>query len=183
VHISNQCLKAGTERVIAHPYFTFEGKKMNSPRTNPSAFEKELKEIQGGVPCKNQEPPSNHRGSSSGNQNRTVHLSAAQAGGGTSSRETMGWVVIRSGPFSGEDYRLVRGDNVLGCAIDVQIPLTDRSVSTRHAVITCNDDFFEIRDLGSTNGTFVNQRKTVQTILVDNDEIKLGALELKFKCV
>ncbi|WP_373049212.1 FHA domain-containing protein [Vulgatibacter sp.] len=55
----------------------------------------------------------------------------------------------------GEVFPLKGGDNLLGREQgDVTFP-TDRFVSGRHAVVTVGVDGFRLRDLGSSNGTFV----------------------------
>lgn len=52
--------------------------------------------------------------------------------------------------------------------------LTDSSVSRRHAQIAFRDGVWTIRDLGSTNGTFVNGAKVGRTTLYKGDIVVLG---------
>ena len=55
---------------------------------------------------------------------------------------------------------------------DVHIP--ERQVSRRHAVISCQDGRFSINDRGSTNGTFVNDKKVEdEQPLRVGDEVRL----------
>jgi len=60
---------------------------------------------------------------------------------------------------------------------DVRLdPLRDRDVSTRHAEIRRRDGRWVVRDLNSTNGTFVNERRlTSEAVLRDGDRIGCGA--------
>ncbi len=54
-------------------------------------------------------------------------------------------------------------------------PDDDLVVSSRHAAIVRRERTFSIRDLGSTNGTFVNgERVTAERVLADRDVIQLG---------
>ncbi|MEO8200821.1 MAG: trypsin-like peptidase domain-containing protein [Gemmatimonadota bacterium] len=54
-------------------------------------------------------------------------------------------------------------------------PDRDLDVSSRHATISLQSDLFTLRDLGSTNGTFVNgKRVTSDHVLADGDEIQFG---------
>ena len=55
-------------------------------------------------------------------------------------------------------------------------PDQDRDASTRHAAIVRSGDAFAIRDLGSTNGTFVNgERVSGDRPLHDGDTLRFGA--------
>lgn len=62
---------------------------------------------------------------------------------------------------------------------DVQID--QDSVSRNHCRIQLNGKTYSIRDLGSTNGTYVNDELIVdETNLRDGDQIKVGRTILKF---
>lgn len=58
--------------------------------------------------------------------------------------------------------------------------LVDREVSKEHATIERMGRDFILRDLGSSNGTFVNGRRVAELRLRDGDEISLGASKLVF---
>ena len=61
---------------------------------------------------------------------------------------------------TGEAYALAFGRNVLGRAADCTVPLADSgSVSRKHAEIDVHEDSIILRDLNSTNGTFVDGRR------------------------
>lgn len=96
-------------------------------------------------------------------------------------RECVGWVVILNGTGKGQDFRLVTGKNVMGTAADCDIVLPDKYMSSRHAVLRHEEGTFVLVDLDSTNGTFVNDRRVSKEELIDNDRIRLGRTELKFK--
>ena len=64
--------------------------------------------------------------------------------------------------------------------IDLGIRPTDRGVSTQHAVLRVRDSGLTITDLGSTNGTSLNDRDDLlvngeETRLHDGDRIHVGA--------
>jgi S1-C subfamily serine protease len=51
----------------------------------------------------------------------------------------------------------------------------DLDVSSRHATVLLQDEMFILRDLGSTNGTFVNgKRLTADHVITSEDEIQFG---------
>jgi predicted component of type VI protein secretion system len=52
----------------------------------------------------------------------------------------------------------------------------------RHATIRYEGGEFQIADLDSSNGCFVNDEKIQKHDLIDNDIIKLGDIEFEFKC-
>nr|WP_239578152.1 adenylate/guanylate cyclase domain-containing protein [Archangium primigenium] len=58
--------------------------------------------------------------------------------------------------------------------------LVDREVSKEHATIERVGRDFILRDLGSSNGTFVNGKRVTELRLRDGDEISLGASRLVF---
>jgi predicted component of type VI protein secretion system len=60
-----------------------------------------------------------------------------------------------------------------------EIIIEEPTVSRRHAEVTKRSDVFQIRDLGSTNGTFVNgKRVEAPTPIEAGDEIRFGAVRL-----
>ncbi|HWE25601.1 MAG TPA: FHA domain-containing protein [Myxococcales bacterium] len=96
--------------------------------------------------------------------------------------EVCGWLVALNGQHKGEDFRLRVGKNVLGTAADCDVVLTDKKISRKHATIRYEGGEFQIADLDSSNGTFVNEEKVQKHDLIDNDIVKLGDIEFEFKC-
>jgi len=96
-------------------------------------------------------------------------------------REVCGWMVALNGQHKGEDFRLRVGKNVIGTAADCDIVLTDKKISRKHATIRYEGGEFQIADLDSSNGCFVNDEKVQKHDLIDNDIVKLGDIEFEFK--
>ena len=61
------------------------------------------------------------------------------------------------------------------------IVLHDPNVSRRHAELTYDGRVWRIHDLGSTNGTLVNDVDIDSCVLRDGDLITLGLLNLEFR--
>jgi diguanylate cyclase (GGDEF)-like protein len=59
-------------------------------------------------------------------------------------------------------------------------PLDQESVSRRHARIVWSNEHWHAVDLGSTNGTYVNDEIVTDRVLRDGDQIKVGRTILKF---
>jgi hypothetical protein len=81
----------------------------------------------------------------------------------------------------GAVYPLIDDEHTLGRDSSNSIPIVDGSVSGKHARIFRTNDGFNIEDLKSRNGTFVNgERVTEKKLLGDNDLIRLGKVILMF---
>jgi len=98
-------------------------------------------------------------------------------------KEVVGWLVAVNGAQKGQDFRLVPGKNVIGTAADCDVVLTDQYLSARHAVVRYEDSRFVLVDLDSTNGTYVNDDRVAKEEIIDNDSVRLGRTQLKFKAL
>ena len=88
---------------------------------------------------------------------------------------------VISGDDQGKVFRCQTGNINIGRKIG-EVPLTDKEVSRRHAIIDFfGRDMIFFRDLGSTNGSIHNGEK-IKTILLQNgDSIEVGKTVMKFK--
>ena len=82
-----------------------------------------------------------------------------------------------------ETVRLDRGATwQIGRAEACQIRLSDTYVSSFHARIFSRDGGWFVEDLGSTNGTYLNQRRlTAPSELQAGDKVKLGKTTLELR--
>lgn len=87
--------------------------------------------------------------------------------------------------LAGEEYLLYQGQQVrLGRANENDLLLLDPKISRNHAVIEWNGSGFNLRDLGSVNGTFVNGERIASTrLLHDGDEITLSRIKLRYEII
>jgi pSer/pThr/pTyr-binding forkhead associated (FHA) protein len=58
--------------------------------------------------------------------------------------------------------------------------LDDITVSRRHAEIGYNAGRYQIRDVGSLNGTYVNRQRVDEVWLEPGDEVQIGKFKLVF---
>ncbi len=79
------------------------------------------------------------------------------------------------------EYPLDKPTIAIGSHPKNDVVLDDTTVSRRHAAITRKSGGFELADLGSTNGTFVNGSQVRKPIsLKSGDEIKFGSVRMAF---
>jgi len=68
---------------------------------------------------------------------------------------------------------------VIGRALTSDIPVFDPTISRRHAALTTDDTGVEVRDLGSSNGTFVNGAKASKARITAGDVIAFGKVSFR----
>ena len=95
----------------------------------------------------------------------------------------VGWIVPLSGPNQFQTFKLLHGATKIGTGGEAHIIVDDGFMSTVHAEIVCKQSGFSLVDGGSTNGSFVNDRKISEHELVDNDMFTLGKTPFKFKSI
>jgi pSer/pThr/pTyr-binding forkhead associated (FHA) protein len=88
-------------------------------------------------------------------------------------------LVVKRGPNAGSRF-LLAGAACAGRHPDSDIFLDDVTVSRRHAEFRVENAEFRIVDIGSLNGTYVNQRPVDSALLANGDEIQIGKFRLVF---
>ena len=86
-------------------------------------------------------------------------------------------LIVASGPRRGLHWPLSNGIEA-GRDPDAAIFLDDVTVSRRHCMFLIQDGFLEVRDLGSTNGTYVNGTRSDQAELQPGDQVFIGRFRL-----
>jgi pSer/pThr/pTyr-binding forkhead associated (FHA) protein len=89
-------------------------------------------------------------------------------------------VVVVSGPAKGTLVRLMGDQLSVGRDSANHLCLRDRAVSRRHFSISKTDAAFQLVDLESHNGTFVNGIPVRRKLLTHGDTIRVGRCELVF---
>lgn len=89
-------------------------------------------------------------------------------------------LVVKRGPNAGSRFLLDQPTTATGRHPESDIFLDDVTVSRRHAEFRKVDDHFEVVDLGSLNGTYVNREPKDTAVLSDGDEVQIGKFRLVF---
>lgn len=87
-------------------------------------------------------------------------------------------LVVRQGPEIGTRYRLDGVHITVGRVPDNQIQLDDFTVSRQHAIFVRQGDAWLVRDLGSLNGTYVNNVRVDESVVRHGDEVQVGRFRL-----
>lgn len=90
-------------------------------------------------------------------------------------------LIMIKGDFIGQVYELTNDVTMIGRSDEVDLVVSDVSISRRHAMIVNRVEGFHVSDLGSTNGTFLN-RDPVHSPrrLTEGDKLTLGSVTFKF---
>ncbi len=89
-------------------------------------------------------------------------------------------LVVRRGPNVGSRFLLDSDVTTAGRHPDADIFLDDVTVSRRHSEFLRHGTAFEIRDLGSLNGTYFDGVRIDSALLNDGAEVQVGKFRLTF---
>ena len=89
-------------------------------------------------------------------------------------------LIIHRGPNRGERFLLASPETSIGRSGENDVVLDDVTVSRKHANIRRAGERFELIDLGSLNGTYVNNNSIARATLTSGDEIQFGKFHMLF---
>ena len=94
---------------------------------------------------------------------------------------TVAGFVVTDGPIAGSKYLLATGTSTLGRHPESSIFFDDITVSRRHAEVILTGDQARVEDVGSLNGTYLNQRQIDSSQqLVPGDVLQIGKFKLVY---
>lgn len=89
-------------------------------------------------------------------------------------------LIIHRGANRGERFLINSPETTIGRSSDNDVVLDDVTVSRKHANIRRAGDRFELIDLGSLNGTYVNNNSIARATLSSGDEVQFGKFHMLF---
>jgi diguanylate cyclase (GGDEF)-like protein len=113
-----------------------------------------------------------------GNDSTVVTIISKRPTNDKASRDAC--LVVINGVDLGKKYSLAQANTLIGRSSKVDIQIDEDSISRNHAVIENNGEQIVLRDLNSTNGTYVNDQQIKQHTLHDGDLVKIGRTIFKF---
>lgn len=90
-------------------------------------------------------------------------------------------LIVNAGTPQAVEYVLKTGANYVGRGFANDIRLDDPSVSGSHAQIILGGSQVVVKDLGSTNGTFINRAPVTEAVILPGQYLRLGGVELLFQ--
>lgn len=95
---------------------------------------------------------------------------------------TAGRLIVTAGNDNGREFELTGKPLVVGRGIDCSVVLTDIAVSRKHLQIDFDGRYYTLRDLGSGNGTLINDRLEDGVCqLQHGDRLELGNTIIRFE--
>lgn len=92
----------------------------------------------------------------------------------------MAELIIRSGKHQGKRLILPESNIIIGRDEQCQVRIASHEVSRQHCVLRATDEGILVRDMGSRNGTFVNDvRIEGETVLHPGDTLRVGSMTLE----
>lgn len=92
------------------------------------------------------------------------------------------WLVAHGGPKDGLTYALRKDIVTVGKdSRNTDFMVKDPAISSTHIRLRRQGEQYELTDLGSLNGTWVNSKRVQKCLLADNDVIRIGNTLLVYK--
>ena len=91
----------------------------------------------------------------------------------------MAKLVVLTQSMAGRSYDLATERTTVGRVEDNAFQIAEPSVSSRHCEILLRGEEVVVKDLNSTNGTFINGEKISEGVLKPGQTLRLGNIELK----
>ena len=89
--------------------------------------------------------------------------------------------IVTDGPIAGSKYLLGTGRSTIGRHPESSIFFDDITVSRRHAEVILSGNEVKVTDVGSLNGTYLNQRQIDSSQqLVPGDVLQIGKFKLVY---
>jgi predicted Ser/Thr protein kinase len=92
----------------------------------------------------------------------------------------MAKLVCQTGPKAGHEYPLTKDVTVMGRQSSCDVQILDNMSSRAHCQIRRDGKLYSLVDLGSRNGTHLNDKKVSERQLAFGDRIRIGEAEYKF---
>ena len=90
-------------------------------------------------------------------------------------------LLVREGQLVGQRWTIDRDEYIIGRGGESNLVLPERQVSRHHVKILNENGRYLLQDLGSKNGTYVNDEPIQSTILNNGDVITIGKYKILFQ--
>lgn len=90
-------------------------------------------------------------------------------------------LVVLSEGQTGRSYELKGDKTTIGRLDDNSFQIPEQSVSSHHCEVLLKGSDVIVKDLGSTNGTFINGEKITEKVLKPGQILRLGSIEVRLE--
>jgi pSer/pThr/pTyr-binding forkhead associated (FHA) protein len=93
----------------------------------------------------------------------------------------MAKLVLLSAGMTGRTHELKVDKTTIGRVEDNTFQIAEPSVSSHHCEVLLRGSDIVVRDLNSTNGTFINGEKVTEKVLKPGEVLRLGQIEMRLE--
>ena len=93
----------------------------------------------------------------------------------------MAKLVVLSAGMTGRTHELTVDKTTIGRVEDNAFQIAESSVSSHHCEVLLRGSDMIVKDLNSTNGTFIDNEKISETVLKPGQTLRLGQVELRLE--
>src|ERR1035438_9256130 len=93
----------------------------------------------------------------------------------------MAKLVVLSAGMNGRTHELKVDKTTIGRVEDNTFQIAEPSVSSHHCEVLLRGNEVVVKDLNSTNGTFINDEKITESVLKPGQTLRLGQIELRLE--
>ena len=93
----------------------------------------------------------------------------------------MAKLVVLSAGMTGRTHELKADKTTIGRVEDNTFQIAEASISSHHCEVLLRGSEVVVRDLNSTNGTFINGEKVTETVLKPSQILRLGQIEMRLE--
>jgi pSer/pThr/pTyr-binding forkhead associated (FHA) protein len=93
----------------------------------------------------------------------------------------MAKLVVLSAGMTGRSHELKVDKTTIGRVEDNTFQIAEPSVSSHHCEVLLRGSDIVVRDLNSTNGTFINGEKITESVLKPGQILRLGQIEMRLE--
>ena len=90
-------------------------------------------------------------------------------------------LVLLSAGMTGRTHELKADTTTIGRVEDNTFQIAEPSVSSHHCEILLKGSEVVVKDLGSTNGSFINGEKVTESVLKPGQLLRLGQIEMRLE--
>src|SRR5216684_707606 len=93
----------------------------------------------------------------------------------------MAKLVVLSAGMTGRTHELTVDKTTIGRVEDNTFQIAEPSISSHHCEVLLRGSEVVVRDLNSTNGTFINGEKVTESVIKPGQVLRLGQIEIKLE--